>query len=1831
MVENNAPRGAQWAGLPMKQLTLLALTFQNSALILIMHYSRIMPLVDSNRYFTSTAVFINEVLKLGISVTMALYEMSNTMPPSTPATTLFGNVSRNIFTGDSWKLGIPAVLYTFQNTLQYVAVSNLDAATFQVTYQLKILTTALFSVVLLGRTLSGRKWGSLVLLMIGVGVVQLPTKAEVTTFTTFKESQAKFHIPRTVGDLRDVGRAIAVEVAERATLLGAGILQRSATYEGIEEDRRLQNPTLNAQLGLFAVVIACMLSGLAGVYFEKVLKDGQKTTTMWTRNVQLSFYSLFPSFFIGVLFKDGEEISKLGFFAGYNWVVWTAITFQAAGGVIVALVVNYADNIAKNFATSISILLSFIASVWFFDLTITLNFVLGTAIVLFATYMYSSEDMSRASQKLSIAPYEKTTIEGDPNFFEQERSLLSPSRSEDEELLAQPYVDRRVQAERGTARLSLAPTTTRSAASTTRPNLSQYSRPVVSKHSSSPPRIMPSSPSLDVGKRRDRDRRALQSQFSQCSAITGSGTQPSGSLVRKTTQSQALLKNQLPIVHGVRLVPRSILPDRFRTVFPFPLFNAVQSKSIDKVYHSDDNFVLSSPTGSGKTAILELAICRAIGQYPGGQFKIVYQAPFKALCSERYNDWQRKFGPLDLPCAELTGDTEANELKNVQNATIIITTPEKWDSLTRKWKDHERLMRMVKLFLIDEVHILKDERGPTLEAIVSRMKSMGTDMRFVALSATVPNLEDVAMWLGRNSREQNEPAPMERFGEELRPVMLEKHVCGYNSSSNDFALDKTLTSKLSEVIPKYSHRKPIMVFCMTQKSAVSTAKTLANWWSERPRNNRFWDAPNHPIPLADGELRAFAASGVAFHHGSVDSGDRHLVEKAYLAGDISVICCTSTLAAGINLPCHMVIIKNTVAWSGTGPREYSDLEIMQMLGRAGRPQFDNTAVGVIMTSSSKVAHYENLVSGQEPVESQLHLNLIEHLNAEVTLGTTSDLQSAKRWLGGTFLSVRMLKNPTHYEIDNITDAGSLDERLSKICSRNMASLKDHELVCGSQNFRPTEYGNAMARYYVRFDTMLLFLGLPRQAKVSEILSALAQAAEYRDIRFRIPEKSVYKEVNGSNLIKFSIKVDLALPAHKTSLLMQMALGGVDFPRDEKAIKCSVQFGLDQGIVFKHINRLVRCVIDCQLFREDALAARNALMLERSFSARAWDDSPLQLTQLEHIGPVAGRKLMGANICSIEDLENTEPHRLETILKRYPPFGRQVLDSLKSFPKLRVGMQMTGHSVSKSGEGVKVHVKAEIGFMNEKPPLIFRKRPVFICVLAETSDGRVAHFARTSSKKLNTGLDLFFSATLTAVNQHIICYVMCESIAGTLRRASLTHQLSPYLFPKAIQVVEPSSPEECKPMSNISRRRADVYSRHRSLGEASEDYGDDDLDDEDFAYLAPKDLNFEHIDDFKKPKGKITHQNQANDESQALLPERDHISEPERMENGNYFCNHVCKNKLSCKHLCCREGLEKPPKKSAKKRATNHEPSETQRYSKTAKKQIKLDLSATKLKSEWPRFKEPCIEIDLTQTMPGHTYTKHSSYESQSLHRSHSTVQRGSGKQTSNVPDTIPSKPRASDATSKNLRLSFLPAPLHNDVSSDYGDVLSDINTTSTPPHCKSKFSLHDDEEDDIESLEEAMIGVTDSQDLKYDRGTYDDESFDCTQFNVYEDVQMINQASQKVGAMRSVKYNESLPVEEKADYISEYEPAQVTPTKSVSLFVGDTSRVGPAQKAPVARTTGTASTFFSSRAAEAEDLISTAVGVEVEHNAGGDVVIPPGYEGIDPCLIAEFGDIVDFT
>ncbi|KAL5532861.1 hypothetical protein ACEPAF_4635 [Sanghuangporus sanghuang] len=355
---------ALFCGVPLKYVSLLTLAIQNAALSIVMHYSRVST-PASRSYSPASAVLLNEILKGTISFIIA-FARTPSAPPiglnprrssrglaRAPASCI-GRLSRlsgEIFAPDCWKLSIPAILYVIQNSLQFVAISNLPVASFQVAYQMKIMTTAAFSVMLLGKRLSKAKWMSLLLLAVGVGIVQVQTASV---------------------------NAVPPKVHEAVGSAAAAAPKHFHVMFPLK--------------GFAAVIAACFTSGLAGVYFEMVLKNSK--ADLWVRNVQLSLFSLIPAL-LPVIFSSspsGTDPSNSFFgdiFKNFGAWAWATVSIQVFGGLITAVVIKYSDNILKGFATSLSIILSFLASVILFDFHITSSFLFGASIVLAATWIYN--------------------------------------------------------------------------------------------------------------------------------------------------------------------------------------------------------------------------------------------------------------------------------------------------------------------------------------------------------------------------------------------------------------------------------------------------------------------------------------------------------------------------------------------------------------------------------------------------------------------------------------------------------------------------------------------------------------------------------------------------------------------------------------------------------------------------------------------------------------------------------------------------------------------------------------------------------------------------------------------------------------------------------------------------------------------------------------------------------------------------------------------------------------------------------------------------------------------------------------------------------------------------------------------------------------------------------------------------------------------------------------------------------------------------------------------------------------------------------------------------
>ncbi|KAL4067802.1 DEAD-domain-containing protein [Scleroderma citrinum] len=936
-------------------------------------------------------------------------------------------------------------------------------------------------------------------------------------------------------------------------------------------------------------------------------------------------------------------------------------------------------------------------------------------------------------------------------------------------------------------------------------------------------------------------------------------------LVDPCLPNGANIRNNL----GIRLRLVSDLPDRYRGVFKFGVFNAIQSTCMDKIIsgifwhplYINHTYVGLAPTGSGKTVLFDLAIIRMLTTQAANNpqsTKCVYVAPSKALCTEKHREWNAKFGGLGIKSCELTGDTisfGADIWGEARNSQIMYA--EKWDSLTRNWGEHSRILSKIKLFLVDEVHILNESRGSTLEVIVSRMKMRGSGIRFLLVSATVPNIEDIANWIGSN--EGNSPATVFQFGEEFRPCQLQKFVYGIPrpKAQNDFAYAHALDRRLFGLLQQHSQQKPILVFCPTRKGTVDTAKQLATDYEEamKARNSLPWSLPTRiDANFHDKDLATLTRIGVAVHHAGLNLDDRKVVEDLYLQKTLRVLVATSTLAVGVNLPAHIVVIKGVKLYHNGQTKEYSDLEILQMMGRAGRPQFDNEGIAIILCEPELQNKYRALVQGTTTIESSLHRNLVEHLNSEICLGAITDHGNAKDWLCGSFFFCRIQKNPQYYDIGKVENE-TWQEKIDAIVMQAVSALRDTQLITYNEkdgSFCSTQYGDIMSKCYVHQTTMRSILELPDSANIREIM--YEKIRQYNDIRFPIRKVSTAKD--------------------KIFLLVQAMLAGLPLNSPEFRVPDSQPY-LEAISIFRHFSRIVTAITEVAIVKQCGAQVKYALELTRCLHAKAWEDHPLVLRQIEHIGEKSltnsncNEVLAEHGINSIQKLVQTSSSRIEELLNRRPPFGSEVLAAARGFPRYFLILKEIRSMPSDGKNPVEVKLLVECGLIpnitaTQNAKDVKRIGTERTTLLTLTSDQVFVDFRRIATKALIAKREFTVTAHLTKPSQAINVYI--------------------------------SSELDLQGLENVS------------------DFWEMDIsDDEGIPAVPVEDLT-------AKPRSKESasraHTQYSCPDIYAQQPkERSYKKRPD----GKYECNHPCKDKLKCRHYCCKEGLAEPPRSQKKKR------------------------------------------------------------------------------------------------------------------------------------------------------------------------------------------------------------------------------------------------------------------------------------------------------------------------
>jgi replicative superfamily II helicase len=543
-----------------------------------------------------------------------------------------------------------------------------------------------------------------------------------------------------------------------------------------------------------------------------------------------------------------------------------------------------------------------------------------------------------------------------------------------------------------------------------------------------------------------------------------------------------------------------VVPE-FAAAFSFEEFNAMQREAVPALVESDENVVAAAPTASGKTALAELAICKALAD--GG--RALFVAPMRALTNEKESEWER-FEELGYSVYVVTGERDLNP-RRARRADVLVMTPEKADSATRKHDSHRySFITDVSVCVVDEVHLLDSEkRGPVLEVTISRLRRL-CDPRIVTLSATMPNVEDVAAWLD---------APPEntfQFDQAYRPVDLHADVKTYRRGENNFA-DKyrRLYRALDLAEPHVREDGQALVFVSSRQDTVEAAKKTRDELAERdvPIGARGdYDFHSETKDLENKTLRNSVLDGVAFHHAGLSKADKDRVEAWFREGKIDLLFSTTTLAWGVNLPARCVVLRDTKYHDPLeGEVDMNPLDVLQMLGRAGRPGYDDVGYGWIVCDSSDADKYRRLLRDGKEIESRLAPALSAHLNAEIAMGTVGDIEDVLSWLETTYFYVRAKNRPEEYDFEGLRER--VRATLDSLVERGFVETDSNDLGVSA-----TPLGVLASKYYLRLDTAGRFYALATSEDVTtdRVLATVARAGEFDSVSARQSERDAVESV-----------------------------------------------------------------------------------------------------------------------------------------------------------------------------------------------------------------------------------------------------------------------------------------------------------------------------------------------------------------------------------------------------------------------------------------------------------------------------------------------------------------------------------------------------------------------------------------------------------------------------------------------------------------------------------------------------------------------------------------------
>ncbi|XP_053694664.1 U5 small nuclear ribonucleoprotein 200 kDa helicase [Sabethes cyaneus] len=735
---------------------------------------------------------------------------------------------------------------------------------------------------------------------------------------------------------------------------------------------------------------------------------------------------------------------------------------------------------------------------------------------------------------------------------------------------------------------------------------------------------------------------------------------------------------------------------RFEQLYRFPQFNPIQTQVFNAVYNSEDNVFVGAPTGSGKTTIAEFAVLRMLKQNPHG--RVVYLVSRDSLAELIFMDWHHKFGQNlendDMGCkvVKLTGET-GTDLKLIAKGQIIVTTADKWDILSRRWKQRKNVQN-IQLFIVDELQLIGGEDGPVLEVVCSRMRYISSQIekqiRIIALSASLSDARDVANWLGCNANATF------NFHPSVRPIPLELHVQGFNITHNASRI-AAMSKPVYNAITKFSPHKPAIVFVSSRKLARLTAIDILTYCAAEAQPNRFFHAEEEDIKpfldrMTDKTLKETLSQGVAYIHEGLTASDHRIVEQLFDSGAVQVAVVTRDLCWGLNITAYLVVIMDTQFYNGKSHSydDYPITDVMQMVGRANRPLEDDDAKCVLMCQSSKKDFFKKFLNESLPVESHLDHRLHDHFNAEIVTKTIENKQDAVDYLTWTFLYRRLTQNPNYYNLQGVTHR-HLSDHLSELVETTLSDLEQSKCISieDEMDTLPLNLGMIAAYYYINYTTIELFsLSLNSKTKIRGLLEIISSAAEYEDVVVRHHEDNILKSLAGRLPNKLTGPNGTAPkyndPHIKTNLLLQAHLSRLQLGAELQ--------GDTEQILGKAI-RLIQACVDVLSSNGWLSPAVAAMELAQMVTQAMWSKDSY-LKQLPHFSGDIIKRCQDKNIETVFDIMELDDDDRSRLLQLSDLQMSDVARFCNRYPNIEMTFEVVDRDRIHSGSSVNVVVNLE---------------------------------------------------------------------------------------------------------------------------------------------------------------------------------------------------------------------------------------------------------------------------------------------------------------------------------------------------------------------------------------------------------------------------------------------------------------------------------------------------------------------------------------------------------